>query len=102
MIEDMLQDLGFEVGASAACLEEALEAAITATYDFALLDINLRGEKVFPVATLLRELDKPFVFCSGYGTSGLPSEFGGCRVLAKPFSLEQLRAALASLAILAG
>lgn len=54
MIEAMLEDLGCEVSASAASVAEALHAVEAGGFDLALLDVNLAGEKVFPVAEALQ------------------------------------------------
>ena len=95
MIEDMLQDLGCKVAASAAGLAEARASAATADIDIAVLDVNLAGQPVFPVASILREREIPLVFSTGYGASGLPAELSGHPVLAKPFSIRELQQALA-------
>lgn len=95
MIEDMLQDLGCEIVASVAGLQEACGIAATAHLDVAVLDINLGGERSFPVAEILRQRRVPFVFSTGYGTAGLPAEFFGSPVLGKPFLAEALAETLA-------
>ncbi|WP_274425311.1 response regulator [Chelativorans sp. YIM 93263] len=95
LIEDMLQDLGCEIVASVARLAEALKVAATAEVDLAVLDVNLDGQPVFPVAELLRERQIPLVFSTGYGTSGLPREFSSHPVLCKPFSMTELQQTVA-------
>jgi len=95
MIEDMLQDLGCEIAASAARLADACEIAASAEIDLAVLDVNVNGQPVFPVAEVLRERQIPFVFSTGYGASGLPQEFDGHPVLGKPFSERELRKTIA-------
>lgn len=92
LIEDMLDDLGCEIVASVASLAKARELAVTAEFDFAMLDVNLAGELVFPVAALLGERKIPFLFSTGYGIVGLPPEFASYCVVAKPFSQAELRA----------
>jgi CheY-like chemotaxis protein len=96
MIEEMLRDLGCEVAASVARLAEAQKVAATAEFDLAVLDVNLDGQQVFPVADILRERNIPLVFSTGYGTSGIPSEFASRPVLSKPFSMAQLQQTIAS------
>lgn len=91
MIEDMLEELGCEVAASVAQLASAREIAATAEIDLAILDVNLDGQPVFPVAEILRERQIPLVFSTGYGISGLPPEFSGHPVLGKPFSIGDLQ-----------
>jgi CheY-like chemotaxis protein len=67
MIEDMLEELGLKVIASAAHVAKACELASAASFDLALLDVNLAGERVFPVARILRDRRIPFLFSTGYG-----------------------------------
>lgn len=95
LIEDMLSDLGCEIVASVAELQKACAVAAAEEIDLAVLDVNLGGERSFPVAEVLRERGVPFIFSTGYGTAGLPPEFIGCPVLAKPFSAKGLEDALA-------
>lgn len=91
LIEDMLEDIGCKVIDSIASLAKACDAAATADLDLAMLDMNIAGEKVFPVAQILRERRIPFLFSSGYGEAGLPAEYATCQVLSKPFSQESLK-----------
>jgi CheY-like chemotaxis protein len=95
MIEDMLQDLGCELVDSVARLDEAHMLARSAQIDLAILDVNLDGKPVFPVAETLRSRHIPVLFSTGYGSSGLPPEFRGFPVVGKPFSLDTLKQAIA-------
>ncbi|TPL35597.1 response regulator [Mesorhizobium sp. B2-4-8] len=97
LIESMLEELGCHVTASVATLAKALNAARVDSFDFALLDINLDGELVFPVAELLKSRQLPFVFSTGYGRMGVPEEFKECDVLNKPFTIEELSTKLQSM-----
>ncbi|MHC4054142.1 response regulator [Bradyrhizobium sp. 25ACV] len=97
MIEDMLEELGFKVVASAAHLKRACELATTGSFDLALLDVNLAGEFVFPVARVLRGRGIPFLFSTGYGEPPLEEEFKDAPAIGKPFSLDQLRENLRTL-----
>lgn len=96
MIEDMLEELGCEVVASVARLKEACGIAATAELDLAILDINLGGERSFPVAEILRERGVPFMFSTGYGAAGLPPELSRSPVLSKPFAAKELEETLSS------
>lgn len=95
-VEDMLYDLGCSLAATAASVDEALEKVGEGGFDFALLDINLRGREVFPVADLLAERGVPFAFASGYGAAGLPPAFRDRAVVSKPFKMNDLSVALSA------
>jgi CheY-like chemotaxis protein len=95
LIEDMLLELGCEIAASAADLGTAVRLAGNAQIDIALLDLNLNGLSALPVVEILRGRNVPFVFSTGYGSSGIPDEFRSCPTLAKPFVLADLEAKLA-------
>lgn len=97
LIEQMLEDLGCEVAASVATLAKAKKAARGDTFDFAVLDVNLGGELVFPVAEILKVRQRPFVFSTGYGRIGVPQAFKECDVLSKPFTIEELKEKLQSM-----
>src|SRR3954468_101461 len=85
LIEDMLSDLGCIVVGPAARLDEAIELAQSAELDCAVLDVNLGGQPIFPLADLLRERGRPFAFATGYGDAGLRDSDRGTPVLQKPF-----------------
>src|SRR6266446_3074130 len=67
LLEDMLGELGYTVAAEAARIDEALEATKNADFDLAILDANLNGQPVSPVADALVARGTPFVFATGYG-----------------------------------
>src|SRR5205085_6069744 len=96
LLEDMLDELGCTVAASAARLDEALTAARTGEFDVALLDVNLHGQNTGPVAEVLSARGVPFVFATGYSEQGLPEAFRGRPNLKKPFQLDALGQALAA------
>jgi CheY-like chemotaxis protein len=94
LIEEMLQELGYELVALATHLDEALSLARTASFDFAVLDINLNGKQSFPVADVIRARGLPFLFATGYGSRILDTPYTDVPILQKPFSLEELRRTL--------
>ena len=94
LLEDMLSELGYSVAAMAGSLSEACELAKTTELDIAILDVNLDGEEVFPVAEILMGRGKPFVFVTGYGGHGLPDPYRARTTLQKPFQIEDLRTTL--------
>jgi two-component SAPR family response regulator len=95
MVEDMLGDLGCEVAGSFGAVNDALAwlGGDGPAPDGAVLDVNIGGEMVFPVAEALREQGVPFVFATGYGD--LPRKgFEHIEVLAKPINVMALRRAV--------
>ncbi|MEO5629150.1 MAG: response regulator [Thermomonas sp.] len=95
MLEDILDDAGYRV-LKAGRLPQALEIVAqldsegTARIDAAILDINLAGVQVFPLAEVLRARGVPFVFTSGYGRDGIPDDYRGSPVLQKPYSADSI------------
>ena len=94
LIEDYLGDLGCDVVATAAQLEDGLSKAKIMAIDVAVLDINLEGRLSYPIAQTLQGRAIPFLFATGYGKSGVPHSFESVPVLSKPFGIEALRDAL--------
>jgi two-component sensor histidine kinase len=92
-----LKDAGAEVGEPMGTVEEALQILGRASFDGALLDGNLRGQKVDEIASALTRRNTPFLFVSGYGPESLPQAFRNATVLSKPFSPEGLVEAAAGL-----
>jgi len=84
MLQDLLEDRGYEVF-KVACVSDALASIDAVAPSAAILDVNLGGEQVYPVARALRERGIPFMFATGYGERRLPSEFEGERTLQKPY-----------------
>ena len=84
MLQDLLEDAGYEV-IKAARVPAALRMAQGESIDAAILDVNVAGTEVFPVAEQLRERGVPFMFASGYGERGLPGEYRGFPILQKPY-----------------
>ncbi len=94
-LQHLLEAAGHEVAGLAANVADALELAASAVVDGAILDINLRGERVGAVADLLARRAVPFVFVSGYGSSGRPPGHDHVPVLAKPYNEAELLAIVA-------
>jgi DNA-binding response OmpR family regulator len=90
LLEDMLDELGFDIGASASTLPKAIEALSRGTFAFAIVDVNLGGEWSFPLARILCDRSTPFIFSTGYGVQAIPPEFADVPLIAKPFTREQL------------
>jgi general stress protein YciG/CheY-like chemotaxis protein len=83
-----LEQHGAEVVGPVPTVSAALELIATESLrlDGAVLDINLRDERVFPVATLLSRKGIPFVFVTGYGRSAIPGLYSSVPLFEKPLS----------------
>jgi len=95
MMEDLLTDLGIEVIGPYGSLAEAMVAARGGDFDAAILDVNLDGGTVYPLAHFLSEHDVPFAFVTGYEPSTIDSRFRGVPVLQKPVERQTLSELLA-------
>lgn len=90
LIEDILQSAGCVVSGPIPRVAEALKAVEHETYDAAILDINLGGARIDPVADALCRREIPFLFVSGYSTGALPSAYAERPRLSKPFKMADL------------
>jgi len=90
-----LAELGFSVVGPYSTLAKAATAAVETEVDAALLDVNLSGETVYPVAEILASKNVPFAFITGYGTEALPSKYANAPVLQKPVDQRTLHNLLA-------
>ena len=97
-LEAELIDAGSTVVGPAFDLPSAIQLA-SEPLDAAVLDINLRGEKVFPAARVLRDRGVPIVFasanCDDLDSTG--DEFNGCPRIEKPLSIAHLLETIARL-----
>jgi PAS domain S-box-containing protein len=94
MMQDVLADTGFDTVGPCGTVADAVAAIRGNPIQAAVLDINLHGETVYPVADLLRESGIPFVFVTGYGRESVAPRFVDVPVLPKPIEEEALRAML--------
>jgi two-component sensor histidine kinase len=91
MLTDMLSELGLQVDGPHGTLKDALTAAKSNKVKAAILDVNLAGEKIYPVASVLNERSIPFVFITGYARDSIDPRFGHVLVLQKPIERQKLR-----------
>jgi len=95
LLETILEDMGCTpVGPASNIDDGAAMARDTTELDAALLDVNVAGRQVFPVAEALKARGVPFVFSTGYGEGGLPDEWRGNPTIQKPFTEAAVRDAL--------
>ena len=97
MIADILEDLGFHVVGPAANVTQALTLIEAEGPEAAVLDVNLGGEKVYPVAEALRSRGVPHLFLTGYGAAGVDPDFATVRILQKPVREQVLARAVAEI-----
>jgi two-component sensor histidine kinase len=96
MMEDFVEELGFSVCGPFSSLSAATLAARAGEFEAAVLDVNLGGELVYPLADLLAERGVPFIFVTGYGSDLVDSRFADIPVLQKPVQVGELRGAFRS------
>lgn len=97
LLEDMLADLGYCIAAAVGTVAEATDLAANGQFNVAILDVNLDGQEIYPVAEILAKRGLPFIFVTGYGKGSLSEPYIGRPALQKPFQAEQLKTALAGL-----
>src|SRR5207302_732599 len=94
LLEDMLAELGCEVLWTAHRVGKALDLVAQSMPDAAVLDVNIAGDEVYPVAQALAERNIPFVFATGYGARGLKDAWHDRPIVQKPFQVEHLAESL--------
>ncbi|WP_322867950.1 response regulator [Aquicoccus sp. G2-2] len=94
MLEDMLSDLGATVAGHATGVAEGVSLVERGGFDVAILDLNLNGTKVFPVAEALQTRGLPFLFTSGYGSAALDGRFADQTCIDKPYQVADISRAL--------
>jgi two-component sensor histidine kinase len=96
MMADILASFGLTVLGPFSRVTEAVAAVNGHDLDLAVLDINLGGELVYPVAELLFDRGVPFVFVTGYGPDRVDKRFAQVPVLQKPIQPQELQSAFAA------
>lgn len=94
MVADMLQELGYVIAGEAGDIDEAVRLVQATDFDIAILDVNVNGKVISPVAEAVQLRERPFVFVTGYGAQGLPAKFRDRPTLQKPFQMETLARAI--------
>lgn len=90
LLEDMLAEAGHAVVGPFSHINGALEAIDRETVDLAILDVNVGGHEIYPVAERLAERHIPFAFATGYGAHGLREPWQERPTLQKPFHRSDL------------
>ena len=94
LIEEMLEQLGAAAVRHAARLDAGLALVAAKLPSIAILDVNISGETVFPIAERLEASGVPFVFITGYGREGLHDRWAVHEVLQKPLTVQEFEQGL--------
>jgi CheY-like chemotaxis protein len=94
---DLLEEIGCQVVGPAPNMAAAREPVEAGEFDGALIDIHIRGERVFPLCEMLQAKGLPFVFTSGYADWQMPEKWQDRPRLQKPYTLDQVEEALTAL-----
>lgn len=95
-LEDMLADMGAEVVLTSS-LDEADARLADTQISLGILDVNVHGTKSYPFAAELAGRGVPLIFATGYGDAEHPPQFAASATLTKPYSRQQLAAAIAAM-----
>lgn len=96
-VEMMLEDLGCSAIYAAASVAQALVLLAEKNIEAAMLDVNLGGEKSYPIADILKQRGIPFAFSTGYTDHGDRTDFANWPVLKKPYLRGDIEAVFAQL-----
>lgn len=94
MLRGILEQMDCAIVGPAARVERALKLVEETAIDGAVLDVNIAGTPVYPVADALSARGVPFIFLTAYGSPVLPERYRDCRTLTKPIIETRLRAAV--------
>ena len=97
LIEETLQSFGCETIGPFTRLELGLQASRQESFDMAILDINLNGKMVYPLADELLARGIPYVFLTGYAAKDLPEAYRSQNRIQKPFDSNVIRETLEQL-----
>ena len=90
MLEDFILSLGHDVSGTCDNVASALTEVEKGGFDLAILDVNLKGLSVWPVAAALRDQGTPFVLASGGHVDPPPAEFSDVPMIEKPYTIDRV------------
>lgn len=102
MLEDFLDSLGHKVSGTCDSVQGALDEVEKGGFDLAILDVNLKGENAWPVASALREKGLPFVIATGGHLDPPPPEFNDAPIIEKPYTVDRVTPAIEAALAVAG
>jgi CheY-like chemotaxis protein len=95
MLEDFLDSLGHRIAGTCESVPEALIRLDEGGFDIAILDVNLKGERIWPVADRLAAMGIPYILATGGHIDPPPAAHADAPVLSKPFTIDAIEPALA-------
>lgn len=95
MLEDYILSLGHEVSGSCDTVSSALDAVDQGLFDLAILDVNLKGDLVWPVASALKDKAIPFILATGGHVDAPPTEFADAPLIEKPYTIDRVSPVIA-------
>lgn len=93
-LEDMLLDMGCAVIGPAHHVAAGIALARTAVIGAAILDVNIAGDRSYPIADVLTERRIPYILATGYGAEGVDPPYDRLPILPKPYRAHQVEAAI--------
>jgi DNA-binding response OmpR family regulator len=93
LLQSMLEDLGYVDVERVGRVEAAIDMVNNNDFALAIVDVNLHGEKSFPVADALIARAIPFYFATGYDAISDP-RYAGIPLISKPFDIDELKTIL--------
>jgi CheY-like chemotaxis protein len=94
MLEDFLDSLGHNIAGTCESVPDALARVEEGGFDVAILDVNLKGERIWPVADRLIEMGVPYILATGGHIDPPPAAHASAPVLSKPFTIDAIEPAL--------
>jgi CheY-like chemotaxis protein len=94
MLEDFLDSMGHQIAGTCESVPEAMVRVGEGGFDVAILDVNLKGERIWPVADRLREMGIPYILATGGHIEPPPEAHADAPVLSKPFTIDAIEPAL--------
>jgi two-component sensor histidine kinase len=91
MMSEALKEIGFEILGPFGKMDYRLGAAAAGEIDAAILDVNIAGELVYPIAEMLAARSIPFAFVTGYSEDNIDKRFANVPVMQKPLAREALQ-----------
>jgi hypothetical protein len=90
-VNDTLVESGWSVIGPFSVIADARNVIFKTSISAAILDVNLNGDLVYPLAETLTDREIPFVFVTGYGVESIDPRFRKIQVLQKPIDRDILR-----------